>query len=265
MRRVLVLIVVTGLMGFLFCQLAEAKRRAPDVGSVETFSSENGKYNVEIKNLGYPDRSPSECTFKEGNKIIWSKEIPVTPGKVNIANNGESIVLANWGWYDEGGFKGLSFYNNKGELLKEINFAVKGQGVDGLIWIRETAISPDGMFYIFGIWGKEKSRLYLYDYKSANLLWEKEYGFEVVREIEMSDKSNSILVATYDNRSYDMLFVLLNRKGHILWQMKIEKNFSNNIEDYLHLDNDGHDFEIFDKTNGRYISYIVKDGKVKKE
>lgn len=232
---------------------------APKVGSINTFISENGLYSIDVKFLGYPDGGPSECVFKEGDSIIWAKEISTTPGKVNISNNGKSIVLANWGWYDEGGFRSLSFYNGKGELLKMVDFGDKG--LDSMLWIMETAISPNGIYYIFGVGGQKRAEFYLYDCGSAKLLWRKEYGFENVVEIEISDKN--ILVATFDYDSSDMLYTLLNIKGNMLWQREIKGNHYWDIKDYLHLDSDGRNFEIFDKEKGEYISFIKKDGDYK--
>lgn len=256
----LILYLITASFVITLFNYAFAKRMPPELGSVETFLSENGRYSVEIKILGYPDMSPSKCTFKERDTIIWSKEIPTTPGKVNISNNGKAVVLANWGWYDEGGFRGLSFYNSKGELLKDISFGDKDKG--SMLWIRETAISPDGMHYIFGTDGREKAKLYLYEFESANLLWLKDYGFEKMVEIEISDKDGSILTATFNYNSGDMLFVLLNIDGDMLWQKKIEKNFSWDIKDYLHLSDNGENFEIFDRASRKYISFINKAGKI---
>jgi len=259
MKKIVLYLTITCFIVTLF-NYAFAKARAPEIGSIKTFVSENGRYNIGIKILGYPDGSLSICTFKEGSKIIWSKEIATTPGKVNISNNGKSIVMANWGWYDEGGFRGLSFYNSEGELLKDISFGDKGK--DSMLWIRETAISTDGMYYILGTDGREKAKIYLYEFSSANLLWANEYGFENAVEIEILGKGSPVLVATFDYNSGDMLFVMLNINGDMLWQKKIEKNFSWDIKDYLHLNDKGQSFEIFDKAMGQYISFINKDGKV---
>ena len=253
-------LLLTGLVG------SYGRADAPnlEIGSIRSFFSENGQYSIDIKTLGYPDTSPSECTFKEKNRIIWSKRIPTTPGKVNISNDGKYIVMANWGWYDEGGFKSLSLYNNKGKLIRELNFNKPGSF---LLWIRSTAISPDGMYYVFSASSTAvKAKIYLYEFYefgSGNLVWANEYECWDVVEIEISDEGRSILVAAQlDYNSGDMLFFLLNRKGDIIWEKKIEKNFSWDIKDYLHLDSSGGNFEIFDKANAKYISFVNSNGRV---
>lgn len=232
----------------------------PEIGSIRIFYSENGEYSLSIKILGYPDESPSECTFKKGDSTVWSKEIPTTPGIVNISDNGKTIVMANWGWYDEAGFKTLSFYNDKGELVREANPCDKSIG---LLWIDHTAISPDGAYFIFDASGKYGPELYLYEFKTGNLVWKKRYGFYRIVEIEISNGGNSILVAAVLNGiSTHMLFVLLDRDGNSIWQTSIDNNFSWSTNDYLHLNNNGESFEIFDKVSGKYISYTNVDGKI---
>ncbi|MFH0856161.1 MAG: hypothetical protein V1869_06635 [Candidatus Omnitrophota bacterium] len=240
-----------------------AKRMPPKPGSVEFFSSENGRYSVEIENLGYPDNSPSRCAFKEGNRLIWSKEIPFTPGKASISDNGKCIALANWGMYDEGGFKGLSFYDNKGKVAKEISFGNSGKS--SMIWISQAAISPDGARYIFTENGRDKARLYLYDFASANLLWVKECGFAESAQIKVSSGPGVILAATFDYDTAGMLFVLLDARGAILWQKKIGNNFSPEIKNYFRLDAKGKNFAVFDKSAGRFIRFLNENGRVSRQ
>lgn len=106
----------------------------PEIGSAVSFSSSDKKFTVEVEILGNVDKSPSECTFKEGDRIIWQKQIPATPGRVAISHNGRYLAFLNWGLYDELWFKSLYIYNDKGELLKEVEFP--NYGALGLVSVK---------------------------------------------------------------------------------------------------------------------------------
>lgn len=257
MKRAIVILMIVGLVLSLQSPLF-AKAAALKIGSIQKYYSANNQYSVMIKILGYPDSSPSKCSFMKGEKIIWSKQIPTTPGKVNISNNGKAIVMANWGWYDEGGLNSLSFYNNTGELIKEVAL---GERKDGL-WLGKAEISADGRLYVGMGSEYQKPFLFLYDTRAADLLWKKEVGFEHPAEIEISDKNDLILAAHFQPNSGDMLFSLLDINGNILWQKKINENLDWGVKDYLHFKDGSSNFEIFDKASGKYILFENKNGKI---
>lgn len=102
------------------------------------FFSDNGRFEVEVRLKGYPDTGPCECVFKDKGSIAWEKELRQVPGLVAVADNGKVVVMANWGWYDEGGYKSLSVYDEKGGLKGEINIEMS---------ISEIGISSDGKYF----------------------------------------------------------------------------------------------------------------------
>jgi hypothetical protein len=139
-------ILILGLSWMILPRVISAKALPPKIGAIKIFVSQNLKFSLEIKILGYPDRSPSECAFKEGDKVIWSKEIPRTPGIVDITDDGRYIAMVNYGWYDEGGYKSVSFYDRQGELIREIQF---GNGnKESMIRIQKTGFSSNGKRYL---------------------------------------------------------------------------------------------------------------------
>ena len=153
----------------LACTSAFAKRAPSPVGSIDKFCSVNGEYCVEIKILGYPDSSPSECSFKKGNDTFWQKQIPTTPGLVNITDDGKYIILANWGWFDEGGYKSISIYSGDGVFLREIFFG-ENSTRDGMFWAWGATISKDNKYYIFSVGQKEEFILDLNNCLDAPLI-----------------------------------------------------------------------------------------------
>lgn len=97
-------------IGILFnSTILLAERPSPKAGDIASFYSANKQFQIDIVLQPMVIDSPSEAVFKKENNVIWRKELPATPGFVNISDDGEHIVMANWGWYDEGGFKSLSF------------------------------------------------------------------------------------------------------------------------------------------------------------
>ncbi|NPV52949.1 MAG: hypothetical protein HPY71_05440 [Firmicutes bacterium] len=229
----------------------------PAPGTVETYTSQNGKYAVEIKILGYPDSSPCECTFKESGDISWTKEIPDTPNKVVISDNGETIAMTNWGWYDEGGSRSLSIYNKRGDLIKELSFGFTGMNNWGLKWVKVLAISPDGSYCMVGEDAEEKAVFSLYDCRTGELKWERGYGFSEASEAEIQEAGRYLLVATNDYSTRDMFFFLLDREGVTLWEKRIAKNFSWDVQDYLRFMDNGKEFAIFDLKSAKYITEPV--------
>ena len=231
---------------FLLSGIVFGEAFPPKVGTVKVYSSRNAKYTVSIRLLGYPDASPSECTFAASGKQVWTKLIPTTPSKVVISENGERIVMTNWGWYDEGGSQSLSIYNRMGELSKEIPF---GQ----MKWVRVLAISPDGSCCIVGVNTVQNAFFSLYDCQTGELKWEKGYGFSETSEAKVANGGDYILVATNDYHSGDMQFLLLDSKGVVLYHKLLAKNYSYDVPDYLRFKDNGKEFEFFDKNTNQYL------------
>ena len=257
MKKTFILL-LTFISIFAISRCAFAKAIPPEPGTLQSHVSHNGKFTVEIRIIGYPDSSPSDCTFKEGNQVIWSKQIPTTPGQVKISDNGEIIAMVNWGWYDEMGSKSLSFYDKKGDLIKEVSFGGDEFGMSPMKWVRNLTLSPDGTYCMVGSNGEEKALFSLYESKTGKLVWEKAFGYEETVEIKISDAAKFILVATSNYKSGgNMWFLLLNRDGGILWQKKISKNHSWDVEEYLRFKDNGKEFEIFNLVKNKFIFFAL--------
>ena len=233
-------------ISLICCALVFGEAFPVQPGTVKVYSSRNAKYTVTIKLLGYPDSSPSECTFTAAGKELWTKLIPTTPSKVVISDNGQRIVMTNWGWYDEGGSQSLSIYNRMGELIKEVPF---GQ----MKWVRVLAVSPDGSCCIVGVNSVQNAFFSLYDCQTGELKWEKGYGFSETSEVKVANGGDYILVATNDYHSGDMQFFLLDSKGVVLYHKLLAKNYSYDVPDYLRFRDNGKEFEFFDKNANQYL------------
>jgi hypothetical protein len=219
-----------------------AKAVAPKQGTIRTFSSANKIYSIDMKIIGYPDSSPSECTFKENNKIVWEKELSSTPGFVDISDDGKFFVFANWGWYDEGGYKSLSFYSGAGNLLKTIEF---GSGGNGMRWLEKTCISSNGNYYIAANGFKDDSQITLYHTPTQTAVWDKHIGLGEIDNILINKTGDFILISTFDFKKHNIHFSYLDRAGNILWEKETNGGhlWKNN---YIWLDEDGLKFKVYD-------------------
>jgi hypothetical protein len=235
-----------------------AKADTPKPGIIKSFSSPNKIYSIEIKILGYPDNSPSECTFKEKDKVIWTKELSTTPGLIEIANDGKYFILANWGWYDEGGYKSISFYNGTGELLKTIEF---GAGKGRMRWISKTCISGDGNYYIAANKFENTSQITLYHVPTQTVVWDKNAGLEQIDNILISQNGNFILISTFDYQQHNIHFSYMDRTGNLLWKTAIDKGHSGN-KDFIWLSEDGLSFKIYDLNKNKWLDFENVKGEI---
>lgn len=231
----------------------------PNPGTVKEFSSSNKTCSIKIKILGYPDNSPSECTFIKEGKELWTKKLPTTPGFVNISDDGKYFVFANWGWYDEGGYKSISFYNGEGNLLKTIEF---GSGKEGMRWLKKTYISRDGNYYVVANGFKNNSQVTLYFVPEQTVSWEKNIGLEQIDNILMSQTGDYILMSTFDYQENNILFSYLNKAGNIIWEKKINNGHSWD-KDFIWLNEDGMTFKVFDLNQNIWQHYNNKKGKIR--
>ncbi len=224
----------------------------PKVGTVYTYSSCNTRFTISIEILGYPDNSPARCSLMDSGETVWSKMFFATPSEVAISDNGQCIVMTNWGWFDERASRSISIYNGAGELVKEIPF-MGPDGFESLKWVDMLAIAPDGSCCAIGTGSLKHALLAVYDCRKAELLWEKEYGFSEAVEAKFSNNGEYILIATNDYYSRDMSFFLLNHHGEVLYQKTIPQNYSWDVPDYLVFKENGREFCIFDINSGKYL------------
>ncbi len=247
-----------------------AKKLAPEPGFVEAFKSANGNGRVEITYRGYPDDAPSECAFFENGHLEWRREIPLTPGRVLVADNGRSIVMTRWGWYDEGGARGLVFYNKEGVLLKEVAFG-DDMSKGSLLWIDAFTISADGKYCVVASHWRDRgeTRLRLYNCLTGDLVWRKSYVMEkeIIEpvDVRIADEGRMILLAVYNYSTADMAYFLLDKDGGIIWQESFYKNFSWDKTEYIKMDEKGFNFEIFDKSKNCYRRFKFEDGRAEEK
>lgn len=246
---------------FLFSlQLVHAKRIPPKIGSTKIYFSQNKAYSLQVKLLGRPDRSPSECTLKNGEIVLWKKELETTPGIVDISDDGGVFVFANWGRYDEGAFKSISFYNQNGDLLKTVPCQSNTIKND-LWWISKTTLSKNGTHYIVANTYKESSQISLYNVPGKILVWKNITGFAHVDDILISSNGNSILISSFDYRSKDLMVEYLNNTGEILWDFVIKKGYSENKK-FTRLSGDGLEFQIFNQHSKTWQSFQNRKNKI---
>lgn len=255
---------------FFYPDCVLAKKIAPEAGFVEMFKSANSNWRIEITYKGSPDNSPSDCAFYEEGRLLWEREIPLTPGRILIADNGCSIVMTRWGWYDEDGARGLLFYNKEGDLLKEVSFS-DDLNKGSLLWIDAFAISADGSYCVVASHWRDKgeTRLRLYNCQTGELIWCNGYVMEneIIEPVavKIANEGRMILMAAYNYSTADMAYFVLDKRGRIFWQRSERKNFFWEKKDYIRMDEDGRIFETFDRAQDKYHRFKLEDERVEEE
>ncbi len=257
-QRIIKKIIPTLALLLIFQHIIYAEALAPEIGTIKEFSSSNKTFSIDIKILGYPDNSPCEGTFKVDGQILWTKQFSTTPGFVDISDNGNYFVFANWGWYDEAGYKSISFYNGDGTLLKTIQF---GSGKEGMRWLEKTCISRDGNYYIATNGFKNNSQVTLYFVPKQTVIWNKNIGMEQIDNININQTGEYILISTFDYQEHNIHFSYLNKADNILWEKKINNGHSWN-KDFIWLSEDGMTFKVFDLNQNIWQHYENKKGKI---
>ncbi len=246
-KKILSLIIPASLV--LFSPFICAKAVPPQTGTIKTFLSANRVYSIDIKILGYPDNSPCECTFKKGEEILWTKELSTTPGFVDISNDGEYFIFANWGWYDEAGFKSLSFYTGDGELLRTVEFS------DGLRWLLKTRISGDGNYYLAADYS---SQVALYHVSTQTIVWDKKIKYNKIEpeldNVLISQEGDYILISAFDLKTYNVYFSYFNKIGKLLWKKEIKRGYSSN-KNFIWLSEDGLNFKVRDLNQNKWLEF----------
>lgn len=230
---------------------ARMAERMPDQsGSVDTYFSDNGKYELSITH-GEPLASWS---LKENGKVLWSEPLMNEPGNAAVSDNGETITLPVWGWRDEGGSSGVAVFNKNGVLVREVLFKGDLPGTETLRWVRERRLSPDGKYFIIGENGKESAHITLFKAATGEIVWEKRGGFPEIVQLKIAGEGKYALAATREDNGSGMEFLLLDRSGTALWRKIIAHNLSYEVKHYVRFMDDGSGFEIYDLKSGRYLS-----------
>lgn len=238
-----------------------ARSVPPKPGSIKTFSSANKIYTIDIKILGYPGNSLSECTFKKNNEILWEKSLSTTPGFVDISDNGACFVFANWGWYDEGAFSSFSFYNGAGELLKTVEL---GAGRNGLRWLEKTFFSNDGNYYLAANGFKDVTEITLYHTPTQTELWDRYTGLGNIDNILINKTGEYILMSTFDYNNHNIHFSYMDRYGNILWEKEIPHGHLWDNK-FIWLSDNGLQFKVYYASEKKWILFENHDGNILRE
>lgn len=241
--------------------VAFAEAMPPQPGKVETYSSPNGRYTVEVKILGNSFGTMARLAFKASGAELWDKLMPESPSEVAIADDGNVIALTNWGWRDECASENLEFYNQEGKLLNRVEFGGAQPNQGNLKWIAKLAIAPDGSGCVIAENGSEQALFSLYDCQRGILVWERQYGYAEACEVKIDRAARRMVIATRDYNTCDMAFLLLNHEGEVMWQQQLTHNFSWEVRDYIIFGADGQGFKIFDQTRQKYLDVVFPAAK----
>jgi hypothetical protein len=113
---------VAGLLLLVACgsTTAEARRVPWRKGDRFTYRAPGGTLAIQIVILGNPNTGPCQASLREGKKVLWERRWAATPGTVTVSQAAEYLCALNYSNWDEHWYRGVSFYDRKGELLKEI-------------------------------------------------------------------------------------------------------------------------------------------------
>jgi len=237
-------ILCLGVLG-LWAGFAHAKMKPAEPGTIRMYQSDNKRYEVEV---AFGDHGMNLWRMKEDGRILWDNALVDDYANITIADNGEMIAVTTWGWQEAGQINGVTFYNKKGQLVKTVAFPQAS-----LKWIGATAVSPDGKYFILGESMKDQARIILYNIDTGKVIWEKKAGREDVVEIKISPGTRRILVATRQDNGSDMMFLLFDKKGKILWHKELNGLYSLDVKRYLKFKDEEGAFEIFDPKEEVFI------------
>ena len=158
----------------MFSNLAFAEAMMPEAGSVRTYASQNGQYAADVKVVMPSDAGPVECTVKKGDAVLWSVWADTLPTVAALSDDGLTLVVNTWGWYDEAGSSGLEVLRKDAKKPVKIAFGED----DMTVHIRSLDISPDGIFCAVASGSKEHENIVVYDTSTGKSVSEKDvYDF----------------------------------------------------------------------------------------
>lgn len=239
----------------LFSAGLSAEMMPVEPGSVDTYTSENGRYEVSIK---YGEGFPS-WSLKEDGIEVWSKPLTEEPGPIVVSDNGETIILTLWGWRDEGASSGVVIFDGKGEFARKVLFRDTSMSQETLRWVRATSVSADGKYFAVGGNGSESATVTLFDASTGDEVWDRSAGLPDMVAITLSPDGRYVLAATRGDKSSDMEFVLLDPSGEKVWSEKFENNLSYDVERYVRFTDSPAEFEVYDLAAASYTRRVVPE------
>lgn len=234
----------------------------------KSYFSENKENEIQIDERTIVDSSCKAVFIKQGQKL-WEKVLPSTPGRIQISNDGNSVVFVNWGWADEGYYKSVSFYDGRGKERKELRF---GTGGRHLRQIGKSYLTADGKYFILE---QSDSVIDFYDVLEAKLLWEKVLTPAYpLGDLQVSQSNGNILLCSY-SRDGDAFFAYLDKDGNKVWEKNITKGYpirkglfgvvlyiNEKNQKLIDLDPSGNRFSIYSLPESRWIKFENKDERV---
>lgn len=233
---------------------ADMMRAAP--GTAALYPSPNGRFIVKAA-------GPGGVSLREGDKILWSEPF-LDVSKAAVSDDGGTVAVTLWGWKDEGGSEAIAFYDGKGALIGKESFGGPLGSTDkgAMKWVKRLVLSPDGVFCALGENGKEKSRVTLYNARKGVFLWERLFGLEEIESMAIHPSGRIILIATRGRDTQDMLYLLSDAKGEIVWNKKVRRNFTYDVKDLCRFSADGKQLEVYVDAEKRHLAFPVPTDKL---
>ena len=251
------MLLVTGGVSQLFAEMMPI-----EPGTVRSTTSPNGTFQLRVS---YDSHGGTSFSLSKGDTKLWSNSLSEHPGKVAISDNGQTVAVTTFGWEDEGGASGMNIYNEKGKVVKQVDFSHGGMSTEGLKWVALLEVSSDGKYIALGQDGRENAMITIYDAQTGLELLSQKAGYERCAGVAIAPNVERTLLATRNYASSGMVFVLLDKTGNILGSKTIDKNFSYDVPVYVKFQENGSP-EIFDLKSGKFITgsfAIPLTGKVK--
>jgi hypothetical protein len=226
---------------------AEMMRAAP--GAATLYPSPNGRFTAKAA-------EPEGLSLREGDRVLW-REPFLDVSKAAVSDDGGTVVATLWGWKDEGGSEAIAFYGPNGKLIAKTDFGGPSGGSDkaAMKWVKRLVLSPDGARCALGEHGKSQARVTLYDAQKGSFLWERPFGLEEIAGIALQPGGRHILLATRGRGSLDVLYLLADEKGEVVWEKRFGKSFTYDVKDLCRFSADGKQFEVYAGEEKRLIAF----------
>jgi len=254
-KKIIIIIIIIFFVNLTVATSIYAKAIPPQIGKKHKYSSKNNQYILEVVLKGYPDNSPSKCILKKNSKIVWEKILSTTPGEVNISDNGRFVVLANWGRYDEGWFKGLTFLDKNGVIIKEVTFKNGNKNV--MRSIDKTSIAANREYYMIG-YEDENNLIYdIYNIATGDLLQNHKIKLGnnyQLYDMIISDNGKYIFFCIHNGKDIKILYSDINEK--VFSEKEFKKNFTWNLP-LLKINDNGTEFEVFLLKSKKWKKYKI--------
>lgn len=209
------------------------------------YPSMNGRFVVRVAD-------PGGVSLREGDKVLWNDPF-LDVSHAAVSDDGGTVAVTLWGWKDELGSEAIAFYDRKGEPTAKIPF--------GMRWVRRLSISPGGSLCALGQNGVDTARVTLYDTRKGAPLWDKKFGLPEIEALAIQPSGRKLLIATRDRDTQDTLFQVADDGGELLWERKVEKNFTYDVKEIGRFSADGSRIELYFDAEKRYREFPVPTSK----